>query len=117
MPKPPKASRRRSPVAAPADHTGQSRWVRWLESLPAWAYLLAAIAVAGLIGGVALWLDERSLAMVACLAFAGLMGRWILTSTREWREAEPLERIISVLGALLLLGATAANFVRFLLLA
>jgi hypothetical protein len=106
---------RRSPESK-RENPERPRWVRWLNDLPAVVYLLAAVLVAGLIAAFVLWLDERTLALVACVAFAALLAWWGWGVWRDWREAEPVERIIGVLGCLLLLGASAANLVRFLLL-
>mgnify|MGYP001354255435 CR=1 FL=1 len=93
------------------------RRARRLNDLYAAGYFLAAVMVAGLIAAFVVWLDERALALVACGAFAALLAWWGWGVWREWREAEPVERIIGVLGCVLLLGASAANLVRFLLLA
>lgn len=98
----------------PLEAPPQSRWGRWLNRQPPAFFLLAAIAAAGLIIAFVLWLDERTLALVACVAFAGLLGLWIRTVSREWRDAELTERIISVGGCLILLGSLAASLVRFL---
>ncbi|MBK7115133.1 MAG: hypothetical protein IPM70_10235 [Proteobacteria bacterium] len=104
---------RRSPEPKRED-PDRPRWVRWLVDLPQPVYFLAAIVAAGLLAAFVLWLDERTLALVACGAFAILLAWWVRGIWREWRDAEPVERIIGVLGCLLLLGASAANLVRYL---
>jgi hypothetical protein len=106
-------SMRRSPEPKRED-PDRPRWVRWLVDLPQPVYFLAAIVAAGLLAAFVLWLDERTLALVACGAFAILLAWWVRGIWREWRDAEPVERIIGVLGCLLLLGASAANLVRYL---
>jgi hypothetical protein len=100
------------PDAEPTDHP---RWVQWLNNQPAPFYLLAAFLVAALLIAVVMWLDERTLALAACAASVGLFGWLALSTWRQWREAEMVERICLLAGCLLLLGASAANLVRFML--
>lgn len=113
-----RSGRERRSTGAPEDapqHAPQHpRWVRWLNHQPPAFYLLAAFVTAGLIGALLTWLDERTLALVACVAFAALLGWWISGVRRAWRDAELLERSIGVGGGVMLLGAAVANLVRFL---
>ena len=90
------------------------RLIRRLNDQPPAFYLLAAIVTASLIIALVLWLDDRALALVACVAFAGLSGWWIRSVWRQWSDAALTERIIGVAGCLMLLGSVAANLVRFL---
>jgi hypothetical protein len=92
------------------------RWAQWLNDLPAGFYLFASVVVAALIIAFVLWLEERTLALVAGVCFLGLLVPWARKVRREWAEAETTERVIAVLGFLMLVGATAANVARYFLL-
>lgn len=92
------------------------RWVQWLNGRPAGFFLFASVAVAALIIAFVLWLDERTLALVAAGCFLGILVTWTLKVRRDWAEAETTERVIAVLGFLMLVAATASNLVRYLLL-
>ena len=105
---------RQSPDDSPPP--AHPRWARWLNDQPAGFYLFASVVVAALIIAFVLWLEERTLAFVAGVCFLGLLVPWARKVRRDWAEAEATERAITVLGFLMLVGATAANFVRFFLL-
>lgn len=92
------------------------RWHRWLNRLPAPFYLLAAVLTAGAIAWFVISLDEKSLALVACGAFAGLLFWFSRSAYLDWQDAERSERVISVVICVFLLAALAANAVRFMLL-
>jgi hypothetical protein len=96
--------------------TTHPRWVQWLIDRPPWVYLFAAVLVAALIIAFVLWLDESTLSLVAGVCFLGILVLWALKLGREWRDAETVARVIAVLGFLILLGASASNFARYLLL-
>ncbi len=95
------------------DNARHSRWVQWLNDRPAPFYLLAAVVVTGLLIAFVLWLQERTLALFAGVAFAAMLASWTRKVWCEWRDAEPMERIIGVVGCVLLLGSAAVNLVRF----
>jgi membrane protein YdbS with pleckstrin-like domain len=95
--------------------TDQRRWVRWLNSVPAPLYLLAAVLLAVLIAAFSAWLEESTRALLASVAFATLLISLTVQVVRDWRDAETAERILNVVFGLLLLGASAANLVRYLL--
>lgn len=87
-----------------------------MHARPTAFYAVALLGIVSAIIGFVLWLDDATLALVASLAFAGLLVWWARNLTREWRESDAVERIILALGVLLLLGASAANVVRYFLL-
>lgn len=89
-------------------------WLRWLVGLPAPLYLLAAVLTAGAIAWVMISLDEKTLAFVACSAFAGLLFWFGRSVCLDWKEAKGSERVIGVVVCAFLLAALAANLVRFL---
>ena len=112
-----RTARAKRKVATPPPHTTpQPRWARRLSDQPPVFYLLAAIVVAVLIGAFVITLEESSLALAASIAFAGLLVLWTRKIRSEWSDGEPMEKVINVVGALLLVGAAGANVVRYLLL-
>jgi hypothetical protein len=106
----------RKPPDDDAPPPSPPRWVQRLIDLPQGYYLFAFVGVAALIIAFVLWLDERTLALVAGGCFLGMLVLWAVRVRREWRDSETSERVIAVLGVLMLLGAAAANLVRYLLL-
>lgn len=99
--------------ASPPAHP---RWVQWLSDRPAGFYLFVSVAVAALIIAFVLWLEERTLALVASLCFLGILVAWTRVVWREWTDADTAERVIGVIFFFVLVGATASNVVRYLLL-
>ena len=92
------------------------RVVRWLQAMPAPVYLLCVVLAAGMLVGFSAWLEEGTRTLAAAIAFSGLLVWWTMKLRHEWRDSELVERSIGILGCLLLLGASGANLVRFLLL-
>lgn len=105
---------KRRSTEAPPEETPLPRWEQWLTDQPPGFFLLAAIVTAGLIITFVLSLDETTVAVVSCVAFAGLLLWWTRSVWRGWRDAELTERFIGVAGFLLLLGTVAAKLAGLL---
>jgi len=74
------------------------RVIRWLDDRPAPCYLLAAMLATSLLVAFVLQLEARTLTLVASGVFGGLLGWWTFAVRCKWREADPLERIVGVVG-------------------
>jgi hypothetical protein len=88
----------------------------WLNARGEWFGLGLVVTPVLLIVVFVFWLEERTLALVAALAFAGLFAWAIRDLFKTWRDAELSERVVSILGAVLMLGVTLAHTFRFVML-